>query len=307
MGAFKLGNNAELGTEEIQALYIRGISDVPKFYQRIFNVQDTDNSLDKDYSLQGMGLIPVKNEDVDLTTISINKNGIKVYAQGVRAASMKITWEVLRFGKLGIVEKLVHGFAESFIQTMDTVAHLPINNLLSANPLYIMPDGLSVANINHVMGNGAIQGNGPAGFATVLTRANVETQLARISALKNDGGLPLIRTPMALYCAAGLGLRAQEILHSASRPDWFSGANAKNVLNDLNLEIIADPYITDSTSWGILCRKPKNREMSMYVAEYPKEIKESNVERNFDVYYSSLLSMTSGISDWMDIFPSYCV
>ena len=307
MGNTLLANNTELGILGLNSIYTRGIREIPKFYPEIFNVKDSNVAVEKDFVIQGQGYIPVLSEGAAITTISVNKDGTKNYNSVTRTANLQISDDLIRFDQYGAIEELTGEFARSFVATMDYAAHDILNNITSTAAAYVMRDGLALASIAHVMGDGSTNRNRPDTFMT-FTRANVETALSDIYAWKNDGSRPMLYEPYAIYCHRSKKMKANEILKSLYYPGEVSATKrniAINSLNELGLKVIATPYLSNTLAWGVLMGPAKSRSLKMFVADYPKELKVESQVDSLSKFYNTVLRMSAGATDWTSIYCGY--
>jgi phage major head subunit gpT-like protein len=110
-------------------------------------------------------------------------------------------------------------------------------------------DGQTFFSADHQEGDSPVQSNLGSDDLSV---GSLQAAITMMMKFKDDKGKPMGIIPDTLVVPPDLKWLAMEILHSHGRPDTANRAD--NVLHNA-LELIVDPYLTDTNDWYVFCTK----------------------------------------------------
>lgn len=275
-------------------------------YQKVFQVEDSQDNYEDELQVQGPDTIPVASEGGVFERVEIENVRSKHYTWLIYKGEIKVTREMLDDAKYKIVVDGAKHIGAAVARTIDSVAAAFFYNGL--NGAETSPDGASVFNTAHTLSNPlagkpSIGNNSGTGTMTI---ANIRS--ARTLGLKtpDEHGSVAPCQLEQLIVPADLEDEAHVMMESLLRPGSTSPLNDKNVTGGRIKEIVRLDYLNDapsngSTSWFLRDKKKSRNKFFWRVRPERKIVRE---EASDDYLFRCYMRFGLGTSDWRGLFGS---
>jgi phage major head subunit gpT-like protein len=215
-------------------------NDYPKVMEQIFNVLSSDRNYEKTTGVSGLGLVPQKNENEDVTYDDSVQLYDKTYTHTTYGLGFKISQEMIEDDLTNAMMRRPQALARSVAQTRETLAAAHFNNAFSTAG----PDGVSLCNTAHPGYGAATYANTATGAA--LSHTSLMAARKRMLKVQDHRGLYIQLDPKILLVPVDLEEDAYIITKTERVP---GSANwDKNLLDNKGLESIVWRYLTSTTA-----------------------------------------------------------
>jgi hypothetical protein len=217
-------------------------------YDKLFDVDTSNQNYEEDVQLTGFGLVPVKSEGAGVQYDSEIQGFVTRYTHVAYAMGYIVTKEELDDNLYEQISKRrAAALAMSFRQTKENVAANIYNRAF--NGTYLGGDGVSLCSTAHPNTSGGTFSN-MLSIGADLSEASLEDAIIALMGFQNDRGLLINVMPRSLVIARQEWYNANRILKSVYTPG--SGNNDINVLkatNALPEGIVMNHYLTSPHAW----------------------------------------------------------
>jgi len=231
--------------------YLKLLSDElnrkPTIYDKVFKVNSSSKAEEKIGQVNSFGLLAEKKEgtpiEYDSLTDGYTSNAVHTtYALGFRVTEETIDDEQFAVAKKG-QEKLVR----SGLITTETIAGAPYNNAF--NSAYPICDGKELCATNHTSTYG-VTGRNELSTPADLSATALKQAITDLESTTDSRGKIVNLQANILMVPTALQWKASELIKSTLSPE--TNYNAVNSIQTKGLQIVINPYLTDSDAWFLL-------------------------------------------------------
>jgi len=220
---------------------------------QFFNIQSSTHSVEYAQGVGDLGLVPEYNSALaEHEANAIQYDSFdplyestfthKEYAKGI-AIERKL-WDD---DQQGNIRRRATSLGDTFGVTRSSFASSVFNNAFSAS--YVGGDAVALASDSHPVNKTSSSTYDNKG-TSALSYASIVSTLKAGHAMKNDRLLPRPIMYDTLYIPIGLQDTAFEEIRSLLKPG--TADNNANFLGSKGLQIVIDPYLTDTNNWFML-------------------------------------------------------
>lgn len=249
-GVITTGNHPKLLWPGLKALFGTTYDDIPRRYQDVFQVENSDKAYEEIVELSGFGLAPIKAEGASIVYDSTSQGPTSRFTNVVYGLGFIETRESVEDNQYkGRATQRTRALARSMSVTKETV-HANILNR-AFNSAYVGGDGKPLIATDHPT-QGAAQSNKLAVDAD-LSEASLEDMLIQIRRAQDRRGLPINLTGAKLVVGPGEMFNAKRILGSTLQNDTANNSiNAMKSMSMLPGGVVDWVYLTDPDAWFII-------------------------------------------------------
>jgi len=227
-------------------------------WEKMVDKYDSNKAFEKFQGITGYGLAGVKDQGAGIPYRDKYQGFPREIINLTYGLGSTITYEMMRYDQYDKFKSIPQQLAESMRKTEETIVASLYNNGFStaANPT-LAADGLSIFNSAHklVAANNVTQRNTPS-TASDLTQTSLEQADIDISSFVDDQNLPILASARKIIVPVASKMLIRKILGTE-----YEVNSANNTINPVSssrmpLEIIVNPYITDSDAWFIKTNIP---------------------------------------------------
>lgn len=276
---------------------LRGVDDVVflKWNERegkgrsLFNVRDSTQYQEDNFTVGGGGIMPQKLEGQPLTYDSLNEGFRSTFTHLDYGLAKRITRNLLRDELHPILERIGTETARQARATEETLLANHYNRAF--NTSYTGPDGQVLCATAHVREDGSTYANRPTSDAD-LSQTSLEQGFIDFSDFRDGGGKRISIEPAHLVVAKENRFEAHRLLMSSQSPE--NDTNAVNPLDGL-VQACVWNYLTDADAWFLQAEK-EDHGLVLYVREEFWTDYEFDWDSK-DYKFSGMFAQSSG---WID-------
>lgn len=260
----------ELTKIGLNEVYLNEANAPGQMYQELFDVQDSDKSIEEELRLAGFGLIPPWNSD----------GGRINYDKPISGARILFTHTDFALGWVVSHKMLREDLYKKTGKELTTCAGLSTRHSVETDALNIFnlgfsdvgPDGVSLFDGVHPLLGGGTQSNLLA--AAALTEGALQTALGVVKRAKNDRSQPITYELDYILVPPEYDYVARKLLNPTDRPEPGTGGAAgsvapmQNVFKGAIPRILVSPYLTGTNVYFIGAIKAQ-RFMKFFWRERP--------------------------------------
>lgn len=249
-GVITTGNHPKLLWPGLHALFGTTYKDLPRRYQDIFRVENSDKAYEEVVELSGFGLAPIKAEGASIVYDSTSQGPTSRFTNVVYGLGFIETRESVEDNQYkGRATQRTRALARSMSITKETVHANVLNRAFNSS--YVGGDGKPLIATDHPTLAGP-QSNKLAVDAD-LSEASLEDALVQIRMTKDRRGLPINLTGAKLVVGPGQVFNAKRILGSPLQNDTANNSiNAMKSMGMLPGGVVDWVYLTDPDAWFII-------------------------------------------------------
>lgn len=230
----------------------------PPMFSQLFNVRSSNRAFEELTQMSGFGLFTTKAEGDNVEYDTIYQGFNKRHQHLTFAKGFQVSMELSDDDLDGLIAKAGPELARSGSTSVEYYAWDVLNNGFSTgsgDATSKTPDALTLFNTHIGFGPEAPQiGNQAAADLAVGT---LETGLNAFANMVDERNLLIALQPRKLVVPNEGRWIATEILKSQLRSDTTD--NATNAFNQVGLDIMVVPYITDNDAWFLFSDKSDHR------------------------------------------------
>jgi len=220
-------------------------------YPRLYNVVNSDIETEKDTVNAGLGLFGAKAEGADPDYDSPQQAYTKEYTHSSYALGVQVTLEAMQDDLHGIFRGLTKaggGLAQVADYTKERSSMDLFNSTLTSGTVYTAGGtNYSLLSTSHFRADGSTWSNRPTNDLDLSIEA-LEFAIGHwMVNMVNQRGQILRMPPVLLMVGAADWALAKRLVNSLQRPQGAD--NDKNVIRDLDLEVLVHPLLTNDGRW----------------------------------------------------------
>lgn len=271
----------------------------PETYRQLVNVKDSTKAFEDDFALSGFGPL-VKKGELESTILDepIKLGGVRII-HNTFALGFEISQEMREDDQYNLMGDLAADLGRSSRYTAELYGHDVWNNAFSTAK-YTGRDGKALIASDHpVQGTGGTYANRPA-VDTDLSQAALEAAWGNFAAQIDERGMPIDMMPAVLIIHPDNYLLAKRLLGSAG----YTGTNNNDInpLYDMNIRIVASPYLVDRDAW-FLTADPAEVDVLFYWRRKPDTRTWDDNDSEGTIHKISQRHST-GFRDWRGVYGS---
>jgi len=295
MGMIRSGYADLLNPAFRDAVFLK-YSQLPTYYDKIFNVMSSTQKEEKETGIASIGLIPEKVESTDASEGSLTQGYDKTYTHKAYSIYLNVSHELMSDDLKNVIKRIPAAIARSAALTVDVEATNIINRDTTA--AYTGPDGKVLAATDHpLVGSGGTEQNTLSTDAD-LSPTSLQQALTDIeSTLGHNGQVIGLRAQTLLVPTANQWV-GMELLQSNLKP--YTGNNETNVILGKGLNLIVNPHISDTDSWKLLAAKDQHS-LNFFWREQPR-MEAEDVMKSQTTNFMIFLRFSVGWTDWIGYY-----
>lgn len=288
--------NEKIFRGELDHQFWNGYDTLPAMYQQFYHVQGSSKADEQHMGMVGFGAMRSKSEygsisEVDFTT------GLETRYTHLRyALGMRVSYEVLKDHRFGVVAKAVRLFGRSAIVTKETLAALRFNRAFNGS--YVWNPGVSVPLIStsHLLDDGITTVSNRLSPDADFDTESLQAMATLVRSAVDQAG---VKTGYRLDKIVGAPANQfifKEILTSTDRPD--TAERATNVMKNYVTDLTWD-YLTDDDAWFGMSN---DHGLYWYDRDPLSTDEEPIAQTGGDRFYMAHMRCSCGPDDWRGIW-----
>ena len=218
------------------------------FWSKLVTVKTSRRSFEESAYYAGLGLAPQKPEGEPIAYDDFIQGPTKRWTHITRALGVRITEEMIEDSLYPDIptemSDMTKELGRSARETIEILVHDLYNGTTKT-----AGDGVAVFSTAHTKLGGGTYSN-LLSPAADLSTASLRQAIVQMETTTDDRSKQQVIKPKWLLVAPDGEWTAREILNSAYDPE--SANNAINPLQSRNLQLIVDPYLTDTDAWFLI-------------------------------------------------------
>ncbi|MEM4168038.1 MAG: Mu-like prophage major head subunit gpT family protein [Candidatus Caldarchaeum sp.] len=271
----------------------------PSFYERIFNVRNSQQEYEEFLSIVGLpNLIEWNSDGGELPMVKAIQGTRVVFVHRDYGYMWSLSKRLLRGNQyLNLSAELTRSAAQAAQYTVEALA----TAVIASGFTVAGADGVPLFSTDHPLMNGSTYSNR---LGAALSKASLQDAITRFRRAVNHRGQPITIEPRYLIVPPELEFTAKELINSsvvvAQGGSGFS-TNYTNVLQGI-AEVVVNPYLIDTNDWFLFADKGDHKLMLFW-----REKPNITTDRDFRTQgISSAINMalSVGYVDWMGLVGS---
>ena len=226
----------------------------PDMIPMVFNMETSDKWGEQDTGVSGLGLVPTKAENANVSYDDVYQTYDKTYTHLTYALAVRYSKEMLDDEKWGLINKLTKALGRSMFNTRQIQAASIFNNAFTAGA-FAGSDGAALCSTTHPLIAGGTASNNLSPSAD-LSVTSLREMCNQMEDVVDDRGLLVNIDPRYLLIPNELIWDAEELLKSALRPD--NSSNAINAFQVKKVDYMVWNYLTDPDAFWLLSDKDEH-------------------------------------------------
>lgn len=216
-------------------------------YKRLYNIMDSTRPTETFSEITGFGLMEVKTEGGAVAYDDPLQGFDTTFTHVEYAKAFEVTEIMVEDDQYAKIRMLPEQLGLSADETIETLAANTYNNGFTSGT---GGDGVYLYSASHPLVGGGNMSNIPSAHAD-LSATSYEQALIDIAAWTDHRGKKIRARPAKLMYHNANAWTVEKLFGSDKDPD--SANNAVNPAASRKLEMIENPYLTDTDSWHIQC------------------------------------------------------
>ena len=268
-------------------------------HKEIFENETSDRSFEEETKLSGFGSAPTKSEGSAIEYDNAQEAFTARYTHETVAMGFAITEEAIEDN---LYDSLSSRYTKALARAMAYTKQVKAADLLNTGfATFNSGDGVTLFNVAHPTGSGAVNGNRPA-VAADLNETSLEQAVIDVAAYVDERGLLIAARPRKLIIPTGLMFVATRLLETVNRV-----GTADNDLNAINSNgsipggYTVNHYLTDADAWFMTTDIPNG------MKHFERTAMNTSMDGDFDtgnVRYKARERYSFGVSDPLGIYGS---
>jgi hypothetical protein len=310
------GQFAQLMVPGLHSTFVhwRDLSIRDSEYDKIFNIETSDNAFEDVAEFAGLGPLNPKPEATAIFYDSAIQGGSKRYLHTPWALGCRTSFELFRDDKYGLIKQVPQALVRSAQFTREQTAFNVFN--LGFTNAVLTTDGVSLFNTQHpLLGGAAATGIGPgvgaiiAAAGTFPNRPLTDVDFSYVALqqatdtferLIDSRGIPTVLKPKLVLGAPALRWLFREVLGSPYAPNTAENQINAMVAEDLNYAI--GHYLTSDSAWFLLCDKESHK-----LRYFERDPLDEDYADDFDTMSlkeRAYMRFSVGADSWMGVWGS---
>lgn len=254
MSLMNTGNFAELLWPGIKTLFGNTYNELPPLWPKMVDIIQSDKAFEKHQGITNFGLLSRKDQGSALSYQRMFQGFTREIVNVAYSTGAVITEELLDDEQYSVFKRIPTDLAKAVRKTEETIAAGLLNSGFSTSPASIRTnaaDGLSLFNGAHLLVAGATTFRNTPATPSDLTQTALENAYIDLANFVDDQGLPIMAMPKVLIVPTASQFVAARILETQYEVDTANNAINPVSKANVNVDLIVNPYLTDSDSWFI--------------------------------------------------------
>ncbi len=275
----------------LRKVFFMAYKEQPTIYDQIYDVVSSKRKAETDHTVPGLGMFTAKTEGIAMAYEDFVDGYEREYTHTAYAKGIRITRELLDDEQYGVMSKRAQALGRAARYRKEYDHALIFNNPTSTT--YPGADALCLLSASHTLA--AVPGTVVANLVsnTTLSVTAIEEVMVDMQRLVDDQNQLIDLKPQTLLVPPELEREAHEIIDSPNVP--YKADNEINVYKG-RLDIKVWPFITDTTSWFVLCGK--NQIAPVSFDRVPLEFERDGDFDTKDLKMSGYMRYSFGFTDW---------
>jgi len=218
------------------------------YWSKLCTVKGSKRAYEESAYYAGLGLYPEKPEGEGIAYDEFIQGPTKRWNHKTYGLGVRISEEMIEDSLYPDVPtemgQMTKELGRSARETMEVLVHDVFNGSTKT-----AGDGLAIFSTVHKRLGGGTWSN-KAAAAADLAASSLRTAIQTMETTTDDRNRVQIIKPKILLVPPALEWTARELLNSAYDPE--TGDNAINPLQSRSLQLVVDPYLTDSAAWFLI-------------------------------------------------------
>lgn len=236
----------------LDALIYDELDKYPDYIPDVFRIYQTNRWGEQTTTVAGIKPAVVKPEGGAVVFDDPIDGYAKTYIPVTYAIAVSFSEELVEDDRLNMVEDTYRSLGLAMYQTRQITSF----NIFNNGFVDTGPDGVSLFNTAHVMVGGNTYANRPT-VDIALSVAGLRQMEVSMMRQVNHRGINVAVMPETVIVPPELSQTADELLYSVGRPD--TAARADNTFKKHNYNLVASPFLTSTTAWFAISRKPQHQ------------------------------------------------
>lgn len=289
---------ADLLAEGFRAILFDKFKSYPEEFSKIFNVLSSKNKDEKDSSVSGLGLFPVKQQGQSIYYDDPIQGYDVIYTHVAYALGFRVTFEMYEDDLYGKMKKMPNALGKSARHSVEQTS-ANIFNYGFVTTFNSGGDAKALFASDHPLTGGGTFANKPA-IPADLTVSSLQAAIQSMEETTDDRGLLLSIKPKLLVVPPELKWTARELLGSKQKP--YTADNELNAFLDEDLQYFVWHYLTDDDAWFLLSSKD-DHELNFFWRK--KLDTDHGVDFDSgDLKFKALMRFSVKWSDWRGTYGS---
>ena len=300
MAVMSTGDFARSVAPQMPTWFGMGYNRNPDLISRLFNVIKSDQAVEEDILVSGLGLVIQTSEGEETPYDSARQGYIARYMHSDYRLGVIVTQNLIEDGKgLKIAEMRAKMLGVAVGETRNILGHTVFNLATDATNA-AGGDGQALLSTSHPIIGGTVS-NRLATDAD-LSEAALEQAYLEMGSITDNRGLKVDVQPVKLLVARANRYEAHRILKSDLRPgDLINDTNALKDLGDFK-DLIVSNYLTDEDAWFILTNQDMQG-LTWYDRKAPTFTNDTHFDTD-NAKFKVHMRFSRGFTDFRCIFGS---
>lgn len=283
----------------VKAWFGDSYKELPTFYNRMFNVIDSDSAYEEFVETSGLGLAPVKPEGSAIQYDSHNQGPTTRLTNVTYGLGFIITEEAREDNKyMKLAKSRSRMLGRAMRQTKEIVHANIFNRAFSSS--YVGGDGKELIATDHPTLNGT-QSN-ELTTAADLSEASIEDLVTQMASATDSRGHRIGLMPKTLVVGPALRFEAERLTQSSGRV-----GTADNDINTINGlfpgGVIVNPFLTDPDAWFVITDIP-GEEGLISLQRRALKVEDDNDFDTSNAKFKATERYVPGWVDWRSVWGS---
>jgi len=262
----------------------------------MFNDISTDMYIERDMRMAGLGDAEAVAEGANVPIQDIPSPDTKDYTQEKFGTGFRITMEMKKFNRIGLMKKLTSSLSRVMKLQKDKQVHGLWN---SPTATYTGYDSQVLGYALHTCKDaGATTYNNIQSAA--ISTTSIESALYYFKMMVDDQGEVIGATPDKIYFEPTLMFTVDELFGSKGMP--WEQSNTKNPYTKWGLEQYPNIRLSATTAWGILAKKDPLFDVNVFSSQKPNFKTKDAPDTTDDTIVTSVSLYDFGFGDPRCVF-----
>lgn len=280
----------------LEAVIQAKLESYPSMIPLLFNQENMNSDITQTTTMSGLRNPTVKAENAPVNFQTMQPGYSKTFTASTWATAYRISREMVRDGKINMIQKATESFAKGFFEVKELQAADILNDGFSTTQY----DGTTLFSTSHPLENGGGQvGVNRPSAASALSVTSFRQLRNIMQDTVNENGQLVKYNPVHLVVPQALQDVAMEIVKSQYNPD-----NANNAINTLYDTVSVIPggfwnYLSSDTAFFLFANKADHGLMF-----YTREAFETDSDYDKRAFAYEVIAserFTSGVAGWRGV------
>lgn len=246
--------NPDLYSKNIEKIFFRALGKKEEIYSKIFNIVNIEDKYIVMSGVTGLGILSKKDEGAEYTADELLQLYDKTFTPDTYGGVVRASKEAIEDDRSGKLDQIPQIFGDAMRVTIETSAA----QIFDRSQTDTGADGVVLASTAHPLNpnTGSTYSNRPTNNVD-LTITSLEDAVSAMIATPNERNITVGYMPRYLLVAPANKINAEKLLGSQQVPG--GGDNDKNIISTYGIQIIVNPYLTDTDAWHLISEKDEHQ------------------------------------------------